>query len=1322
MARGDHQNDDDDFMDPPQRNRTTARRKEGDELNKKRIRNRASQERLTALTDKFTDDQKGAAPEMGVQAMMDVRCMNLVNPVCNWLGEIYDPASREFMIPGRGRLQLNEESVFCTLDVPRGHIKVPYEVNNEIEEALFPRLFPGLESMPNTSAMADSLQAMTTHGDVFKMKLLMYLISVVFAPTTSLRPSNKCFPILADLKNVKNMNLCKFIADFLHDAFSNKMYQKGCRLHLMLMYVDCLDLSTMAFIGTGGPPPTHKFVVSAWTINAVKVVLAADKATDTTYGKLQLMAKHAIDYSVFGGPQNFGKWMDVHSAPSCLAEVIKKSTSMVCRGVFFDVVQVIAIRVVVDASLFHAQARAPVEHLIGQFASGMTGFLGKLVEGWTSLSGSDSDVVARQFTSFVPECTHRPTSCRGRYDYNSSQEPADTQDELGGDAGLSKDDDDDMENVQQDTDDDEHAEVCASGNKGKDATDVPQPKKVKEHTAARGEGVLPSKRGRAPEGVGQGSPGKRSRTDPVAARKSEPTAIGRAVMKKQAPTPTRVSARLNKGAPIVGDTPSTKSSPRTTTTNTGDPVVLPDLRKAVKKMKKTTTRGAKHTSKDPLERLHSKLSTGGNSDVHEAPGDNTAAAPSTAPTNSDASGRPSPPAADVQARTTGVRTSGSDESVSARTAEILPTLLAMKDATVSHATPSASVEVDAPETNLSKEDSRSSDTDSKRVRGGTPVSTTEAAKVAVHNDMPSRGESPGTTAPALVGADTAKATGSRAGLPPRRRSPRNQPIDIPNAPIVSRRRRDESGYVPASTLFLPPAKSNVMEKPEDRGTTDAGVKSGTSDAGERPEQTTPLPTVEVPSLNLRSSRLPVNVGVPYSPNKKIFMKAAADTADNTPRPANKPDHSVASDSDMFVDLSPLDSAPQVVRGPASRHERHPMAFIPPSFSLGIIQYQSVVQDPMPVSFAFPGGMPAMMAQPMVEGRKAVKFAKPIVHATPKEISPSLHEAYHRIEEVALQRRSSRGQGQSSSNVPADMVSDDTIRSATPGSVRQQRVVHPPPAEDYEPEFRVTKEQTQLYDIVKRFVNARASSKHMKELKASCLDRTKVIQCEATYADLGDLAESVRPNDKMSTNVVACGIDYINNHTDVCADKIIMHYNVTCKIWDGDFHHKILRKNFAQHGEFKLTLKKYELAPHDPHDKCGHHYVICLDLKNQRFEVLDSIRSEADADLTTHAEFFINNLKETWNRHYEHSKVQIRHFPTEYVATVKQGNTTDCVFHALEYFAMWEGRLVPAVTAAMVVELQKIYTWNWLTNEDFNKRSGAREFVEEAVKKVIKKYK
>ncbi|XP_044372427.1 uncharacterized protein [Triticum aestivum] len=272
----------------------------------------------------------------------------------------------------------------------------------------------------------------------------------------------------------------------------------------------------------------------------------------------------------------------------------------------------------------------------------MTNLLGKLVEGWTTLNGSDSEAVARQFTPFVGERTHRPTGCHDRYDYNSSQELPDTQDELDGDDGLDKGDDDDMENVQHETDDDEHVEVRVGGKKDKAAPDVPPPEKVIEQTVARDKGVSPSKRGRVPEDVGQGSVGKRSRTDPIVARRSEATAGGRAVKKKQAPTPTHVSARLNKGAPTAGDTTSTRSSPRTLTSNTGDPVVLEDLRKTIKKVKKTTTRVTKQNPRDPLERIHSKLSTSGNSNVHEAPVEKTVAAPSTVPTSSDASGRPSP--------------------------------------------------------------------------------------------------------------------------------------------------------------------------------------------------------------------------------------------------------------------------------------------------------------------------------------------------------------------------------------------------------------------------------------------------------------------------------------------------------------------------------------------------------------------------------------------------------------------------------------------------------------------------------------------------------
>ena len=65
------------------------------------------------------------------------------------------------------------------------------------------------------------------------------------------------------------------------------------------MYVDCLDLSTMDFTGTGGPPPTHKFAISAWTINAVKAVLAVDRITDTKYGKLQVSSGFSLHKACF---------------------------------------------------------------------------------------------------------------------------------------------------------------------------------------------------------------------------------------------------------------------------------------------------------------------------------------------------------------------------------------------------------------------------------------------------------------------------------------------------------------------------------------------------------------------------------------------------------------------------------------------------------------------------------------------------------------------------------------------------------------------------------------------------------------------------------------------------------------------------------------------------------------------------------------------------------------------------------------------------------------------------------------------------------------
>ncbi|KAI4997063.1 hypothetical protein ZWY2020_052405 [Hordeum vulgare] len=112
-----------------------------------------------------------------------------------------------------------------------------------------------------------------------------------------------------------------------------------------------------------------------------------------------------------------------------------------------------------------------------------------------------------------------------------------------------------------------------------------------------------------------------------------------------------------------------------------------------------------------------------------------------------------------------------------------------------------------------------------------------------------------------------------------------------------------------------------------------------------------------------------------------------------------------------------------------------------------------------------------------------------------------------------------------------------------------------------------------------------------------------------------------------------------------------------------------------------------LAPDNLVDKCGHHYTICIDLKHPHFEVLDSVRSGDDDSLTTHAEFFIDHLKEMWSRHYECSKVRISQFPINYVTMARPRNGRDCGSNMLEYLAKWEGRRVPVIRITCVAELR-----------------------------------
>ncbi|KAM0874592.1 hypothetical protein ACQ4PT_037302 [Festuca glaucescens] len=120
---------------------------------RKRVRNRASPFALVKLHTSYTIDQKEAVVQMKQDSLLDIKCNFLHSRVIDRLCGLYDKHSCEFVIPGRGRIPLNEHSIYRTLGLPFGTLPVVYAVDSKIEEVLGPKLFHKLGSTPKRTKL-----------------------------------------------------------------------------------------------------------------------------------------------------------------------------------------------------------------------------------------------------------------------------------------------------------------------------------------------------------------------------------------------------------------------------------------------------------------------------------------------------------------------------------------------------------------------------------------------------------------------------------------------------------------------------------------------------------------------------------------------------------------------------------------------------------------------------------------------------------------------------------------------------------------------------------------------------------------------------------------------------------------------------------------------------------------------------------------------------------------------------------------------------------------------------------------------------------------
>uniref|UniRef100_A0A0E0QMQ3 Uncharacterized protein n=1 Tax=Oryza rufipogon TaxID=4529 RepID=A0A0E0QMQ3_ORYRU len=68
----------------------------------------------------------------------------------------------------------------------------------------------------------------------------------------------------------------------------------------------------------------------------------------------------------------------------------------------------------------------------------------------------------------------------------------------------------------------------------------------------------------------------------------------------------------------------------------------------------------------------------------------------------------------------------------------------------------------------------------------------------------------------------------------------------------------------------------------------------------------------------------------------------------------------------------------------------------------------------------------------------------------------------------------------------------------------------------------------------------------------------------------------------------------------------------------------LKKHFDQTRANRLDHKELELG--NGNDKDGHYFVVCLNLKAERFEVYDSLRGEDDEELISASNLVVVSIK------------------------------------------------------------------------------------------------
>ncbi|CAL4962269.1 unnamed protein product [Urochloa decumbens] len=177
-----------------------------------------------------------------------------------------------------------------------------------------------------------------------------------------------------------------------------------------------------------------------------------------------------------------------------------------------------------------------------------------------------------------------------------------------------------------------------------------------------------------------------------------------------------------------------------------------------------------------------------------------------------------------------------------------------------------------------------------------------------------------------------------------------------------------------------------------------------------------------------------------------------------------------------------------------------------------------------------------------------------------------------------------------------------------------------------------------------------------------------------HVTLKELASSVNPKGKLDSVVAEIGIYCIDQRCKKATKRVLpLRVSVMFRVLQ-----MIQNKNLGI---------------------VGHYFLLVLNIRNNRFEVLDSMRSLKDENLVGCCNIIVAAIKELWRTHYPDSNVDVQNYSLVDIGVPIQTNDHDCGYHMLMHAEHWDGFKIYNFQEKDIPNIRKLLTYKWLTDKE-----------------------